>query len=107
MRREQSAITLQAMTTSKPSEKEDDAGKPSLLRAPIFRRRHLAPTGSHRDHGTTGPCFSSPGLPDRFRRPDPQYQRPRSSNERTLFAGSPCPVDEMTYDQSFPATAFL
>src|SRR5262249_29464585 len=78
----------------------------SLFKEPIFRRAHLAPSGSHQDHGTTGPCFSSPELPDQFRDPDLRYRRRRFSNARTLFAASPCQVDEMTYDQSCQAMAF-
>src|SRR6266550_1423544 len=105
--RDQSAITLQAMTTYKPSEKNITAEKPSLLAALIFRRARLAPSDNHRNHGTTGPCFSSPGFPDRFHGWDLQYRRRPSSNERAPFAASPYPVDEMTCDQSFPAMAAL
>src|SRR5215469_11750253 len=72
-----------------------------------FRLGRLAPSGSHRDHGTTSPYASNPGLPDQFRDPDLQYRRRSSLNERAPFAVSPCPADETTCDQTFPATAFL
>src|SRR5438132_6609484 len=71
----------------------------------IFRRAHLAPSGNHRDHETKGPCFLSPALRDRFRRPDLQYLRRRSSNARALSGVSPCLANETTCDQWFRVTA--
>src|SRR5215510_3023328 len=90
-----------------PSGRIDDGYKAVTPCVVTFRLGRLAPTDSHLDRGTTGPGFSSQGLPDRFRRLDLQHGRRAPSNERALFAASPYPADGMTCDQLFPATAFL
>src|SRR5204862_4668830 len=70
----------------------------------IFHQARLAPSGNRQDHGTKGPCFSIPALPDQFHRLCPQRRRQCSSNARALFAPSPCLADGMTGDRSFSAT---